>query len=317
MKALYFIAFALYAAGGAAALIRFLGKGGETARKVEAGFLSAGVLTHASIAAVSGAETSYVAVCLLTAAASMPLVLRAVLSEKLQKLGAWGAGFSLVAITVYLIYMWNALARPPFQFLSETFVLMSWSVALLFLISESLQGLKGLGQFSGVLMVAFIVFDAVWPDMRTKELPPALQSGWFVPHVLVYLLGYGALTLAFVAAAAHLFAERYNDPRSAVFGDVSYKLVSLGFPFLTAGLVFGAFWGQAAWGTWWGWDPKENWALVTWLVYVIYLHMRHLKGWNRSRAAWVLIAGVAAIFITYLVVSYLPTAKDSVHTYQG
>ena len=312
---MFYAGFGLAGIGGIMAALRLF-KGKENLRVLEGGFLVLGVLLHTLIGLLTLNDPMFLTLYLLVGLTAITLVARS-FSAKLIGPSFWITVGAVVLMTGYEILLWVNLGRPPFQFLGETFVWLSLITGVLLIITERLQNIPGLGQFAGIVMIASLAFSAVWPDLQTKELPPALQSAWFVPHVLVYLLGYGALTLAFVSAVGYLIAERTHSKRARMLGDTSYKLVSLGFPFLTAGLVFGAFWGQKAWGAYWGWDPKENWALVTWLVYVLYLHMRYIKNWNRSRAAWVLIAGVAVIFITYLAVNALPTAQQSVHTYTG
>ncbi len=313
---MYFGALFVAGIGGVFSALRiFAGK--ENLRVAETSMLVLSVLMFVVIGALGIHDMVFMAVYVVSAVAAFMLMLRSLIPERIESLSYWAVFVALLVMSAFEIYLWQTLDRPPFQFLGETFVWLALLAALLLVITEKLQGIRGIGQFAGLLILAFLAFTVVWPDLKTKELPPALQSAWFVPHVLVYLLGYGALTLAFITAVGYLVAERMQSKLAKPMGDASYKLVSLGFPFLTAGLAFGAFWGQNAWGSYWAWDPKENWALVTWIVYLMYLHLRFIRNWNRSRAAWFLVLGVVVIFITYLAVSYLPTARQSVHTYTG
>ena len=102
-----------------------------------------------------------------------------------------------------------------------------------------------------------------------------------------------------------------------VLEDVAYNTIRFGFVLLTFGLLVGSIWAKAAWGDFWVWDPKENWSLVTWLVYAAYLHLRHIRGWRGNKAAWLAIAGFAVVMFTYLGMEMLPTAAESAHVYQG
>ena len=253
---MYFAGFALAGIGGIAAALRLF-KGMEKARLFEGAFLVMGVLMHTLIGLLSLNDPLFLTLYLLVGLTAITLVARS-FSEKLVVPSFWVTVVAVLLMIGYEGILWANLGRPPFQFLGETFVWLSLITGTLLIITERLQGIKGLGQFAGIVIIASLAFNAVWPDLQTKELPPALQSAWFVPHVLVYLLGYGALTLAFVSAVGYLVAERTHSKRAAMLGDTSYKLVSLGFPFLTAGLVFGAFWGQTAWGNYWGWIPRKT-----------------------------------------------------------
>ena len=208
-----------------------------------------------------------------------------------------------------------SIDRTPFRTVGETMILLAWTTVVINLITEKTQKITLAGPFAAFAALAFMSVNLVFPEADTRELQPALQSGWFAPHVILYFLAYGALVLSCVTAAAHLLALAFGSKQATRFAKMSYQFVTVGFPFLTFGLWFGAFWGQNAWGAYWAWDPKENWALVTWIVYLMYLHLRHIKGWGNRHASVFLLLGGVVIFITYLVVNYLPTASSSLHTY--
>jgi cytochrome c-type biogenesis protein CcsB len=103
-------------------------------------------------------------------------------------------------------------------------------------------------------------------------------------------------------------------PRARLLDEIGYKSVMLGFPLLAAGIALGAYWANSAWGRYWGWDPKETSALLTWLIYGIYLHMRGLRNWNGTRSAWVLVIGFGAVMFTYFVVNLW---VSGLHSYAG
>jgi ABC-type transport system involved in cytochrome c biogenesis permease subunit len=98
---------------------------------------------------------------------------------------------------------------------------------------------------------------------------------------------------------------------------MSYELVRFGFVLLTVGLLVGSVWAKSAWGDFWVWDPKENWSLVTWLIYGGYLHLRRVRGWRGEKGAWLLIVGIAVVIFTWFGMHLLPTAEESAHVYQG
>ncbi len=99
------------------------------------------------------------------------------------------------------------------------------------------------------------------------------------------------------------------------FDKFSFAIFSVGFPFLTAGLMMGGFWAQEAWALYWGWDSKETSALISWLVYVVYVHLRLVAGWRGERGLWVIFAGAISILVTYQLFGYLPASQDSLHKY--
>lgn len=141
--------------------------------------------------------------------------------------------------------------------------------------------------------------QASWRQM------PALQSPWFAPHVIAYVISYGLMTVAALLTLASWHSE--NRLRAAG------ALVRLAFPFMTFGLWSGALWADSAWGGYWAWDIKEAWSLLTWSLYLIYLHIerhRTFTSWRRP----LLLLGFTAVIITFLVVNLLPRIQ-SLHSY--
>jgi cytochrome c-type biogenesis protein CcsB len=120
---------------------------------------------------------------------------------------------------------------------------------------------------------------------------------------------------AAIAAASKLPGAATLDGLERKLDEVSYRAFAVGFPFLTAGLFMGAFWAQEAWANYWGWDSKENSALISWLVYVVYIHLRWLGGYRGSKAMAVLVGGALSIFITFQIFGYLPDSQKSLHRY--
>lgn len=152
-------------------------------------------------------------------------------------------------------------------------------------------------------------------DMRVMPIAPALRSYWLSFHVSAAVIAYGTFALSFALSIAYLVKENTVKKQVGVeekaaselkvLDEVSYKMVFIGLPFLTIMLITGAVWAEYAWGSFWSWDPKETWALITWLVYAIYLHARFMKGWKGRRAAVLSILGFAAVIFTFVGVSYL------------
>jgi ABC-type transport system involved in cytochrome c biogenesis permease subunit len=168
-----------------------------------------------------------------------------------------------------------------------------------------------------MLLAAIITFPAGFIfHARPMQLPPALQSPLFAPHVAVYMLAYVLMAKAAFQAMAQLasrnkpLGENLLDPERS-----TYVIIRAGFPLLTLGLLLGSVWGHYAWGDWWGWDPKELWSLASWLVYVGYFHWRYMFARKRlkANAAWA-ITGLAVIIITLLWVN-LSRLFPGLHSY--
>ena len=157
--------------------------------------------------------------------------------------------------------------------------------------------------------VAFVYFFT--PVFRNKALMPALQSPWFVPHVVVYMFSYAILAAATLMAVYLLFSRRHENGLA-----ITDSLVYAGLSFLTVGMLFGALWAKEAWGHYWAWDPKETWAAITWLCYLLYMHFRRINPKEWRKACWILLLAFVCLQICWWGINYLPSAQGlSIHTY--
>ncbi len=229
----------------------------------------------------------------------------------------------LAALSWILIERYLEAGRPPFKTMYESLVLFAACVALVYVAIERFYRLALLGLLASVFILAIMGYAVIKSDVDVIALPAALQSGWFVPHVVVYFLGYAALFVATALAAIFLFRPKgtvkfanLKGDRVVRYPDLMHTVVKFGFALITVGLVIGALWAKGAWGDYWSWDPKENWSLITFLIYVIYFHVRTSRRWQEKHSAWLLMAGFAAVIFTYLGMNALPTAEQSAHVYQ-
>ncbi|MFN3467539.1 MAG: cytochrome c biogenesis protein CcsA, partial [Candidatus Brocadiales bacterium] len=178
--------------------------------------------------------------------------------------------------TALVVNRWLESGHAPFSNLYESLVFYAWSVGFAYLILEYLYGMRIVGALSAVLIMLLLLYAST-TDETIRPLMPALQSNWLTIHVVTYFIGYGALGISFITALLFLgsWVRSGKNPGETTLGfeKLSYKIVAFGFPFLTLGLVTGAVWANKAWGTYWSWDPKETWSLITWLIYLGYLHM--------------------------------------------
>ena len=215
---------------------------------------------------------------------------------------AWACFAIAFALTVVGVALRAAATGHwPLQNLFEVFVLLA---ALVFPLSVLCRRLLGVGGEAAdmVLAAALLAGPAFFLPPEPRPLPPALQSPLFVPHVAAYVLAYVILAKAGVVAAGLLLrGDAPPSPGLVSRGRAVDRLIALGFPLLTAGLLLGSVWGKLAWGDWWNWDPKEMWSLATWLVYVGCLHVRATWGRRASRATAALaVLGVILIAATLL-----------------
>ncbi len=231
-------------------------------------------------------------------------------------------GFLL--LTLYIILAWVGSGQPPFKTMFQSLVFLIWNVTLIYFVLEKSENLYFLGGPTSLFNSLVLVFSVIFADLIKVNLPPALRSAWFVPHVVLYFVGYSFLFIGFLMSVLFLFfpsrkylgEKHWSGQRWKDYDLFSYKAILYGFVFLTLGLSVGAIWAKGAWGAFWSWDPKENWALITWMVYLVYLHMRYVKGWKGKRAAWLAILGFLVVAMTYMGVNYLPSAASALHAYQ-
>lgn len=257
---------------------------------------------------------------------SITYVIKEVWRPEILRRGAvaiFVAAFLLNSILV--VNRWIEAGHAPFSNLYESLVFYAWSVGFAYLVLEYLYGLRIVGALSAVMIMLLLLYAST-TDETIKPLMPALQSNWLTIHVVTYFIGYGALGISFITALLFLgsWMRSGKNPGETTLGfeKLSYKIVAFGFPFLTLGLVTGAVWANKAWGTYWSWDPKETWSLITWLIYLGYLHLPlALPRMNIDKAkipliqSTCLVLAFLAVVFTYLGLAYLPSASDSEHIY--
>ncbi|MCU0316419.1 MAG: cytochrome c biogenesis protein CcsA [Fimbriimonadaceae bacterium] len=222
----------------------------------------------------------------------------------------------VLAGALFLGFLWVSLGRPPLRTLGETRWWYAVTVPLMGILIGWRFDTKVLAIPSCLMGALFASINLAHPEYMDKTLMPALQSPWFVPHVVVYMVAYAALGLSSMVGAWAL-VSRWIKKEKVVPEDVElpHKLVMVGLPLLTTGLLFGAFWAKEAWGHYWTWDPKETWAFLTWATYLIYLHVKHRHALKPTLNIWLLVVGFAVLMGCWFGVNYLPTANESVHTY--
>lgn len=218
-------------------------------------------------------------------------------------------------LAVYLVSYWITLERPPLRTLGETRLWYATLIPVVGFLVEYRWKIGWLKYYCMSLAAFFLFINWQNPDVFNKALMPALQSVWFIPHVVVYLVSY-VLLAASSASAWHNIWLRMRSTKVVTYETLSHLLAVLGFVLLTFGLVFGALWAKEAWGHYWTWDPKETWAFLSWLAYLGYLHLVARKT-DAGRLQWYLALSFVVLLVCWFGVNYLPSAQNSVHTYSN
>ena len=229
------------------------------------------------------------------------------------------AGFVFQVIGL-VIRTFNAKFMPVTN-MYESMNFFSCAIVLSYIIVEKKFKNRAFGVF--ILPVVFFLMAFSSLPTTSKEivpLIPALQSQWLVWHVMLSFIGEAAFAVAFGTSIMYLIRNRSKDgsfvsksfPALTTLDVISYRAIIIGFPIFTIGaLIFGAIWAKYAWGDYWSWDPKETWALITWVVYALYLHVRIVHGWKGKVAAWISITGFLATMFTLFGVNYLLSGLHS------
>ena len=240
------------------------------------------------------------------------LVARSDFGSSVGSLLCWAGvvlGLTGMLVRWYESYLIGAdVGHIPVSNLYEVFILFSLITAMFYLYYEQHYATRQLGAFVMLVISAAVVvlmWDTVTRDAaEIQPLVPALQSWWMKIHVPANFIGYGTFALSAMVASAYLLkSSGYlvdRLPSLEVLDDVMYKAISVGFAFFTVATILGALWAAEAWGGYWSWDPKETWALIVWLNYAAWLHMRLMTGLRGRVAAWWALVGLLVTTFAFL-----------------
>ena len=219
-----------------------------------------------------------------------------------------------------------AASRVPWANMFEFALTGTGIIVGVFVVVQVWKDLRFLGAYVTGLAVLLLSLATVNLYVDVVPLPPALQSGWLVIHVLVAILGTGFYALGAGLSVVQLVQERRESgrlrgpgflrtlPGSETLERLAYRLNVTGFVFWTFTLILGAVWAERAWGRYWGWDTKEVWTFVIWVVFAGYNHARATRGWRGSRSAWLAIIGFAAVLFNFTIVNLF---FKGLHAYSG
>lgn len=228
-------------------------------------------------------------------------------------LGLAAAGF--VIHTIHIILRYFLAGHLPITNLHEASSFFAWSITLLFFYVEYRYKVGLLGSFIMPIVFLVMLSSSVLPR-EIKPLSPVLQSAWLGVHTTLAFIGDAAFAMAAGIGLMYLVQEHFVKkkhlgslfqrlPNLQILDEINYRLITIGFPLLTLAIITGALWAESAWGSYWRWDPKEVWSLVTWFIYVFVLHVRLRVGWKGKKAAYLSIVGFLAVLFTFFGVNLL------------
>lgn len=241
--------------------------------------------------------------------------------------GNIGFGFANLQLLAFLLLRWVDSHHFPLSNLYESLLFLSWSLTIGYFLIPTKKGselmIGAMTAPSALFIDAFASLTLPATLKISTPLVPALQSNWLMMHVTMMIISYSMLILGSLFSIALLIltlAPRLglsvNQKNSSIeinqtpgilriLDNLSYRTLGFGFPLLTIGILSGAVWANQAWGSYWSWDPKETWALITWIVFAIYFHLRLNKKWSGEKPALVAAIGFILLWICYLGVNLL------------
>lgn len=207
---------------------------------------------------------------------------------------------------------WLKIGEPPFGSMYQVQVVLGLCFLPLYFVMKA----QWRREAESTVLLTYFAFTAMLPVLGAVFMDsgmswrrmPALQSPWFVPHVLAYMISY-----ALCAAGFGMMLVKRIKKKGADYDSVTLGMIRLAFPFMTFGLLSGALWADEAWGIYWSWDPKETWALITWMLYSIFLHIRRSPWKQQTDLAHTL--AFLALLATFFLVNILPKLSSALHSY--
>nr|QCI06142.1 cytochrome c biogenesis protein ccs1 [Dicranema revolutum] len=265
--------------------------------------------------------------------------------EVLSNIGTTFTTIVNLCLGIALLIRWINNKYFPLSNLYESLIFLTWGLTFTQLILEKQNNSKIIGSISipiSLFILAFTSFALPIEMKKASPLVPALQSNWLMMHVSIMIISYAVLISGSLLSILFLIlyktniyqskekinknlnsykqnltiktVKRHHNNSYLLFNKLdilksidtlSYRIIGLGFPLLTIGIIAGAVWANEAWGSYWSWDPKETWALITWLIFATYLHSRLSKSWQGEKPAILASIGFLVIWICYLGVNFL------------
>jgi len=224
--------------------------------------------------------------------------------------------------TLALIHLAVQAGHVPITNLRESLFFFAWAIVLIYLFLEYRYKIRVMGAF--IIPIAFlaVLSSLSFPEASVGAPPEYLHSPWLGVHATFAFLSYSAFSIAFGVAIMYIIQERQLKHRSVgsfyrrlpsveALDELSYKAVAMGFPLLTLAIASGSIWANSEWGYYWGWEPKEIFSFITWIVYAVYLHARLIAGWRGRKAAYLAVIGFLVVLFTFIGVSLLMPGRHA------
>ena len=248
--------------------------------------------------------------------------------SKTERLGRLGSAFMVIGTLLLLagvIFRGISANRVPWGNMYEFSITGALAFSIAYLYAHKKYQMRWLGLPAAIAILLTLGTAVTLLYRPSAPLVPALKSPWLVIHVSAAIISGGVFLLANFIAATYLILDRYEQkgarpiwmqkfPTLESLDNFSYRLIALVFPLWTFSVIAGAIWAEAAWGRYWGWDPKETWAFITWVAYAAYLHARVTIGWRGRKAAWLCLLAGSTFLFNYVYINVWGTGK---HTYSG
>jgi cytochrome c-type biogenesis protein CcsB len=238
-------------------------------------------------------------------------------------LGHWTISIGFLVHCGFTVNRYLEAGHTPITNLHESLSFFSLAVVGIFILCERSYKVFILGSFVTPLALLILATSAAFSAV-IPPLNPALKSKWLVVHTSMAFLGYAAFAISFGVSIMYLIQAHFLKKRRLgplfqklppldMLDEISYRCLTFGFPLLTFAIISGAIWAETAWGTYWSWDPKETWSLITWFIYAALLHGRLTTGWRGRKAAMLSIFGFVIVLFTFLGVNLL---LPGLHSYK-
>lgn len=223
--------------------------------------------------------------------------------------------------TIGLIFRWVEsyrmdIGHVPLANLYESLIFFAWSVTFMLIVMRKKIPYPVIAMCASLASLFLLGYASISDSVEKNIQPliPALQSNWLHIHVITCFVAYAAFVISFICGSLYFVEWKGIVPPREILDDINYRSVIIGFPMLSAGILTGAVWAHYAWGSYWNWDPKETWSLITWIIYALYLHARLVRGWRDKRIALISIIGFMSIIFTYFGVNFILSGLHSYAT---
>ena len=256
-----------------------------------------------------------IALCLYLVSTIFYLLFLAIDKKGIEALGHFSLLSGFIVHFISTCFRYFQAGYTPITNLHESLSFLSLCMAGFFLFLKRSYKISILGSII-VPFLSLVFIWALWLPSDIKPLAPILQSYWLPVHTIFAFIGNSIFFISFFVSILYLSLERgikrkkfspisTRFPSLEVLDSINYRCMSYGFPFLTIGIITGSLWAGMAWGSYWSWDPKETWSLITWIVYAILIHNRLTIGWRGRKTANMMIAGFFSILLTFLGINFL------------